>query len=62
MSSAHRLNTSGSVPLTSIVAPIPFFEADDTAQIPATILMVDSEEINRRLVEGHLQNHALHKS
>jgi putative two-component system response regulator len=34
------------------VAPIPFFEADDNAQIPATILMVDSEEINRRLLKA----------
>ena len=41
------------------IAPIPFFEPDDNAQIPATILVVDSEEINRRLVEGHLQNHAV---
>jgi len=37
---------------TSIVAPIPFFEADDNAQIQATILMVDSEDINRRLLKA----------
>src|SRR3984885_5176874 len=43
---------SGSVPLAPLIAPIPFFEADDNAQIPATILMVDSEEINRRLLKA----------
>src|SRR3984885_7612691 len=43
---------SGSDIATSIIAPIPFFETDDNAQIPATILMVDSEEINRRLVKA----------
>jgi putative two-component system response regulator len=37
---------------TSIIAPIPFFEADDNPQIPATILVVDSEEINRRLLKA----------
>ena len=37
---------------TSIVAPIPFFETDENLQIPATILVVDSEEINRRLLRG----------
>jgi putative two-component system response regulator len=36
----------------SILAPIPFFEADDNLQIPATILVVDSEEINRRLLKA----------
>ncbi len=43
---------SGSAASTSIIAPIPFFEPDDNAQIPATILMVDSEEINRRLLRA----------
>jgi putative two-component system response regulator len=52
MAGKDNLNSSGSVPLTSIVAPIPFFEADDNAQIPATILMVDSEDINRRLLKA----------
>jgi len=37
---------------TSAVAPVPFFEADDNLQIPATILVVDSEEINRRLLKA----------
>jgi putative two-component system response regulator len=35
-----------------ILAPIPFFETDENLQIPATILVVDSEEINRRLLRG----------
>jgi putative two-component system response regulator len=61
MASKDNLGNSGSTPstsalspsaLTSIVAPIPFFEADDNAQIPATILMVDSEDINRRLLKA----------
>jgi putative two-component system response regulator len=34
------------------LAPIPFFEADDNAVIPATILVVDSAEINRRLLKA----------
>jgi putative two-component system response regulator len=61
MASKDNLGSSGSAPspsaltpsaLTSIVAPIPFFEADDNAQISATILMVDSEDINRRLLKA----------
>ena len=36
----------------SAIAPIPFFEADDNALSPATILVVDSEEINRRLLKA----------
>src|ERR1700733_10055868 len=56
MASKDNLGNSGSAPspsaLTSIVAPIPFFEADDNAQIAATILMVDSEDINRRLLKA----------
>ncbi|HTC90207.1 MAG TPA: HD domain-containing phosphohydrolase [Bryobacteraceae bacterium] len=61
MASKDNLGNSGSAPspsaltpsaLTSIVAPIPFFEADDNAQISATILMVDSEDINRRLLKA----------
>src|SRR5580698_6363253 len=43
---------SGSDIATSIIAPIPCFEADDNAHIPATILMVDSEEINHRLLKA----------
>ncbi len=46
------LHNSGSTPAAPLVAPIPFFEADDNAQIPATILMVDSEDINRRLLKA----------
>lgn len=42
----------GSDTYTSPIAPIPFFEADDNALIPATILVVDSEEINRRLLKA----------
>jgi putative two-component system response regulator len=34
------------------VGAIPFFEADENVEIPATILVVDSEEINRRLLKG----------
>src|SRR3984885_10197634 len=56
MASKDNLGNSGSAPspsaLTSIVAPIPFFEADDNAQIAATILMVDSEDINRRMLKA----------
>src|SRR5271163_2307502 len=52
MPSKVNLGNSGSDIATSIIAPIPFFEADDNAQIPATILMVDSEEINRRLLKA----------
>src|ERR1700727_873929 len=43
---------SGSAPSTSLIAPVPFFEAANNPQIPATILMVDSEEINRRLLKA----------
>src|ERR1700683_4912323 len=43
---------SGSAPSTSIIAPIPFFETEDNLQYPATILVVDSEEINRRLLKA----------
>src|ERR1700733_12437444 len=43
---------SGSDIATSIIAPIPLFDADDNAVIPATILVVDSEEINRRLLKA----------
>ena len=52
MPSKDHLVHSGSAATTSIIAPIPFFEPDDNAQIPATILMVDSEEINRRLLRA----------
>ncbi len=52
MPSKEHLVHSGSAASTSIIAPIPFFEPDDNAQIPATILMVDSEEINRRLLRA----------
>jgi putative two-component system response regulator len=38
--------------IPSLLAPIPFFEADDCGPVPATILVVDSEEINRRLLKG----------
>jgi putative two-component system response regulator len=41
-----------SATFTPILAPIPFFETDENLQIPATILVVDSEEINRRLLRG----------
>src|SRR5580658_8271936 len=34
------------------IASIPLFDADDNAVIPATILVVDSEEINRRLLKA----------
>jgi len=49
---AQADQNSGSPVSASIIAPIPFFEADDNAQIPATILVVDSEEINRRLLRA----------
>lgn len=52
MSTTYRLASSASAPLTSIVAPIPFFETDGNAAIPATILMVDGEDINRRLFKA----------
>jgi putative two-component system response regulator len=34
------------------IASIPFFDADENAVTPATILVVDSEEINRRLLKA----------
>ena len=43
---------SGSAASSSIIAPIPFFETEDNLQYPATILVVDSEEINRRLLKA----------
>jgi putative two-component system response regulator len=36
----------------SIIPPVPFFEADDNLQHPAAILVVDSEDINRRFLKG----------
>ncbi len=52
MSTKNALSNADSATSTSIVAPIPFFEADDNLQFPATILAVDSEEINRRLLKA----------
>jgi len=52
MASKDNLANSGLALSPSIIAPIPFFEADDNAQIAATILMVDSEDINRRLLKA----------
>jgi putative two-component system response regulator len=43
---------SGSAQSTSLIAPVPFFETEDNLQYPATILVVDSEEINRRLLKA----------
>ncbi len=43
-----RSSVSAAAP---IIPPAPFFE-DDNQQIPATILIVDSEEINRRLLKA----------
>ena len=37
---------------SSLIAPIPFFETEDNLQFPANILVVDSEEINRRLLKA----------
>jgi putative two-component system response regulator len=34
------------------ITSVPLFDADDKAVIPATILVVDSEEINRRLLKA----------
>jgi len=51
MPAKHSLSNSVSA-ATSIIPPIPFFEADDNLQIPATILVVDSEDINRRLLKA----------
>jgi putative two-component system response regulator len=48
-----KYTLSNSSPATSsLIAPIPFFEADENLQFPATILVVDSEEINRRLLKA----------
>lgn len=46
------LNDSVAIVSASQIGPIPFFEADDNAAICATILIVDSEEINRRLLKA----------
>ena len=42
----------GSATSIPSIAPIPFFETEDNLQYPATILVVDSEEINRRLLKA----------
>jgi putative two-component system response regulator len=48
-----KYTLSNSSPATSsLIAPIPYFEADENLQFPATILVVDSEEINRRLLKA----------
>jgi putative two-component system response regulator len=47
-----KYTLSNSSPASSLIAPIPFFEADENLQFPATILVVDSEEINRRLLKA----------
>ena len=53
MPTKDNFGNSGSPASTSpLIAPIPFFEADDNLQFPATILVVDSEEINRRLLKA----------
>jgi len=52
MATKDNLGASNSAAPTSIIAPIPLFEADDNPQIPSTILMVDSEDINRRLLKA----------
>src|SRR5271163_2807675 len=52
MPSKVNLGNSGSDIATSIIAPIPLFDADDNLQVPATILVVDSEDINRRLLKA----------
>ena len=43
---------SGSATSIPSIAPIPFFETEDNLQYPATVLVVDSEEINRRLLKA----------
>src|SRR5208282_6335780 len=43
---------ASSAGVSSIVAPIPLFETDDSVQVPATVLIVDGEEINRRLIKA----------
>jgi putative two-component system response regulator len=50
--SQDSLDNPASLAATSIIAPIPLFDADDNLQVPATILVVDSEEINRRLLKA----------
>jgi cyclic di-GMP phosphodiesterase len=49
-------NPGSALPSVALSVPesvsVPFFEADDNAFIPATILVVDSEEINRRLLKA----------
>jgi putative two-component system response regulator len=52
MPTKDGLNNGSAPSNPSLIAPIPFFEADDNAPISATILMVDNEEINRRLLKG----------
>src|SRR5271155_128069 len=52
MPTKDSLGNSGSPASSPIVAPIPFFEADENLQLAATILIVDSEEINRRLLKA----------
>src|SRR5580700_7033511 len=52
MSAKDGPSNSVSVPSTPLLAPIPSFEADYNAPVPATILVVDSEEINRRLLKA----------
>ncbi len=52
MPSKDSRANAGSTTSNSIIAPIPFFETEDNLQYPATILVVDSEEINRRLLKA----------
>ena len=52
MPAKNSLGSSDSPASSSIIAPIPFFEADENLQFPATILVVDSEEINRRMLKA----------
>ena len=52
MSTKNALSNANPVASRSIIAPIPFFEADDNLQMHATVLVVDSEEINRRLLKA----------
>lgn len=46
------LSSSVAIVSASQIGPIPFFDADDNSAICATILIVDSEEINRRLLKA----------
>ena len=52
----ERASLSTSVPKLEMpsleTASISLFDADENAVIPATILVVDSEEINRRLLKA----------